>query len=420
MVRTDTMHVIHARAAGLDVHKMQITATVRVAHPGTEAEVLTRQFSALPSGLAALVDWLRAHAVSAAVMEGTGIYWEAPWQALEHAGIEALLVHAQHVKQLRGRKTDIADSVWLARICQFGLCAPSLVPPAQFRTLRKVSRMRRQVVRERARTRNRIHQVLDAAGVRVGGILSDLFGANGTRILEGLVAGEPRDAILASLSHHVRSRTEELCDALSAQLDEPSRFVLHDQLHTFHHATERLAYYDAVLGEGLSEYEDQLDAPDDHSRHRPRVGTRHPHRTRPRYRRLCLTPPLRGLGGAVSRQQRKCRQTPLGQNPTGQHHLARSPHRVCPRRRAYPHHCQFRGYHKALTVRRGFKRATVATAHKMLRVIFRVLTTRTPYRDPETDYEAMMVKRNAPRWIAMLKKHGIDPATWSPRMPAAA
>ena len=207
MVRTDTMHVIHARAAGLDVHKMQIAATVRVAHPGTEAEVFTRQFSALPSGLAALVDWLRTHAVSAAVMEGTGIYWEAPWQALEHAGIKALLVHAQHVKQLRGRKTDIADSVWLARICQFGLCAPSLVPPAQFRTLRKVSRMRRQVVRERARTRNRIHQVLDAAGVRVGGILSDLFGANGTRILEGLSARTLCDGAVVTVLDGRRPRT---------------------------------------------------------------------------------------------------------------------------------------------------------------------------------------------------------------------
>ena len=78
-----------------------------------------------------------------------------------------------------------------------------------------------------------------------------------------------------------------------------------------------------------------------------------------------------------------------------------------------------RGYHKALTIRRGFKRATVATAHKLLRVIFRVLTTHTPYRDPETDYEAIMVKRNAPRWIAMLHKHGIDPATWAAPMPAA-
>ena len=93
-------------------------------------------------------------------------------------------MHAQHVKQLK----------------------PSLVSPARFRALRKVSRMRRQVVRERARTRNRIHQVLDVAGIRVGGILSDLFGANGTRILEGLVAGAEREAILASLSHHMRAQ----------------------------------------------------------------------------------------------------------------------------------------------------------------------------------------------------------------------
>ena len=100
MVLTDTMHVIHARAAGLDVHKMQITAAVRLARPSTEAQVFTRQFSALPSGLNALAQRLRAYEVGAAVMEGTGIYWEAPYQALEHAGIEVLLVHAQHVKQL--------------------------------------------------------------------------------------------------------------------------------------------------------------------------------------------------------------------------------------------------------------------------------------------------------------------------------
>ena len=132
MVLTDTMTVIHPRAAGLDVHKMQITATVRVARPGAEAQVITRQFGALPRGLGALVDWLRAYQVSAAVMEATGIYWEAPYQALEHAGIEVLLVHAQHVKQIKGRKTDIADSLWLARICQFALCTPRLVPPARF------------------------------------------------------------------------------------------------------------------------------------------------------------------------------------------------------------------------------------------------------------------------------------------------
>ena len=419
MVRTDTMHVIHARAAGLDVHKMQITATVRVACPGAEAQVLTRQFSALPSGLVALVDWLRTHAVSAAVMEGTGIYWEAPYQALEHAGIEVLLVHAQHVKQLKGRKTDIADSLWLARICQFALCAPSLVPPARFRALRKVSRMRRQVVRERARTRNRIHQVLDAAGLRVGGLLSDLFGANGMRILEGLVAGAERGAILASLSHHVRSRMGELCDALSVQLDENSRFVLYDQVHAFQHATERLADYDAVLGEGLREFDDQvallMTIPGiDRASARailielgPDITVFASHRHCAAWAGLCP-------GNNESAGKRRTGRTRRG-NTTLREVLIECAHGA-----ARTHHCQFRGYHKALTIRRGFKRATVATAHKMLRVIFRVLSTRTPYRDPQTDYEAMMVKRNAPRWIAMLKKHGIDLATWSAPMPTAA
>lgn len=83
-------------------------------------------------------------------------------------------------------------------------------------------------------------------------------------------------------------------------------------------------------------------------------------------------------------------------------------------------HCQFKGYHKTLTVRRGYKRATVATAHKMLRCSHAMLSNDCVYRDPQTDYEALMVKRNAPRWIAMLKKHGVDPAQWAANHPATA
>ena len=338
MVRTDTMHVIHARAQqGSTCTRCRSRPRCAWPTPGTEAEVLTRQFSALPSGLAALVDWLRAHAVSAAVMEGTGIYWEAPWQALEHAGIEALLVHAQHVKQLRGRKTDIADSVWLARICQFGLCAPSLVPSgAVSHPAQSLSHAPSGGARACAHAQPHPPSPRRRRDPRRGYPLGPVRAPNGARILEGLVAGEPRDAILASLSHHVRSRTEELCDALSAQLDEPSRFVLHDLLHAFHHATERLADYDAVLGEGLSECDDQLallmTIPGiDRASARAILIELGPDIGVFASRRHCAA-----WAGAVSRQQRKCRQTPLGQNPTGQYHLARSPHRVCSRRRAHP------------------------------------------------------------------------------------
>ncbi len=258
MVHTDTMHVIHARAAGLDVHKMEITATVRRARPGTEADVFTEAFSALPSGLKALVAWLRHHQVSAALMEGTGVYWEVVYTALEQAGLGPLLVHAQHVKQVKGRKTDVADSLRLARVCQFGLCSPSLVPPASFRALRKVSRLRRQVVRERARVRNRIHKILDAAGLRIGGILSNLFGVNGLRLLDGLLAGRTKEDLLASLSHHVRRHLGALCDALSTNLDPDGRFLLRDQLRAFHDTNARLADYDRRLEDGLAEFRDRI------------------------------------------------------------------------------------------------------------------------------------------------------------------
>ena len=89
-------------------------------------------FSALASGLAALVAWLTSHRVVAAAMEATGVYWHTPWQALTDAGIKAQLLHAQHVKQLRGRK-PMSRTALDGRVCLFGLGRPSFVPAQQFR-----------------------------------------------------------------------------------------------------------------------------------------------------------------------------------------------------------------------------------------------------------------------------------------------
>ena len=120
----DSMHIVHPRAAGLEMHKMQITASLRLAQPRGDPLTATREFSALPRGPRALTDWLLARGVSAAGMEATGIFWKAPFEALEDAGIEPLLYHARFVHQAKGKKRDVADSRWLARLCQFGLCQP--------------------------------------------------------------------------------------------------------------------------------------------------------------------------------------------------------------------------------------------------------------------------------------------------------
>lgn len=414
MVENDHLNVIHERAAGLDIHKVEITACSEDRATGQGSGCRDPAVQRLPQRPCR--DGALAQGASGEC-RGDGGYRHLLGGALarQDAGIRPLLVHAQHVKQIKGRKTDVADSIWLARICSFGLCRDSMVPPRHFRSLRKVSRMRRQVVRERARMRNRIHKILDAAGVRVSGILSNLFGANGMRIMRGLVDNQPRQAILASLTHHVRRHDDKLLDVLNAELDEMGLFLLRDQLDAFDAATERLARYDAVIDAGLAEYTTQIEllmaipGIDRTSASAilielgPDISAFASRRHLAAWAGLCP-------GNNESAGKRRSGRTRRG-NTTLREVLIE-----CAQGAARTRNCQFQGYHKALAVRRGYCKATVATAHKMIRVIYCVLKNGIVYLDPETDYEAAMVQRNAPRWIRMLKKHGIDPT----RVPAAA
>ena len=403
----DELHVVHARAAGLDVHKMEITATVRLCGPVGVPACETRRFTALPCGLRDLAGWLCGHEVSAAAMEGTGVYWEKPYDVLEDAGIEVQLLHAQQVKQLRGRKTDIGDSRWLARVCQFGLGRPSFVPPREFRGLRVLSRHRRTLVAERSRVRNRAAKVVDRSGARIGGVITDIFGMNGRRILDGLVDGLGRDAILGSLSRHVRDKLDRLGDALAAAMGEADRVVLADLLQQHDALDGRLADLDRRLAAGLAPYADRL-----------RLL-----RTVPGLAAASAAAILAEAGpdpaavfGSADRFAAWAGVCPGNNESAGKRRAARAragaPHLRallvgCAHGAARTKGCQFHAYHRALTVRRGYKRAVVATAHKLARTIFAVLRDARPYRDPEVDYEALLVRRNAPRWLASLREFGI-------------
>ncbi len=350
---TDTLHVVHARAAGLDVHKMQVTVSVRLCTPGAgEPQVETRTFEALASGLDAMVAWLLERRVGAAVMEGTGVYWLAPFEALEKAGVSPMLVNARQVKQLKGRKTDVADSVWLARVCQFGLATPSHVPPRAFRELRALTRYRRTLVAQRSRVRNRVQKVLDRSGVRVGGVLSDVFGRNGRRILDGLARGLGHEAILVSLSHHVAHKLARLGDALRLELSGVERLLLCDLLRE----------YDALLGriQGLDR---DIDSRLEPWSERIALLQTIPGIDRPSASALLaeIGPDL-GVFGCAERLAAWAGVCPGNDRSAGKRRSgrARMGNKVlravlveCAHGAARTHGCQFRGYHKALMVRRG-------------------------------------------------------------------
>ena len=403
----DRLHVVEARAAGLDVHKHQITASVRLcgADPAA-ATAATAVFGTHVQGLGELVEWLREHGVTAAAMESTGVYWNAPYRALERGGLRADLLHAQHVKQIRGRKTDVADSLWLARICQFGLARPSYVPPPAFAALRQQCRYRRKVVADRARVRQRLQKTLDHDGLRLGGVLTDILGANGRRILDGLCAGRSPERILAGLTRHVQGKRDELELALAAPLDPDALWRLGVLLDDFDAATARLSELDARTEAALAPYEDQLN-----------LLVTIPGIARVSAHALLaeLGPePARVFGSAAAcaawagvcpgnnesvGKRRSGRLRPG--NPTLRATLAECAHGA-----ARTKGTQFQGYHGALQARLGYKKAILAVTHKLLRVVYAVLRAGEPYHDPKFDYHKLVVDRNAPRWLRDLKQYG--------------
>jgi transposase len=211
------METITERCAGLDVHKAQVTACVRVPAPGRGYTEHVSEFATTVQGLVTLRDWLGAHAVSQVAMEATGVYWKPVWAILEDA-FDCLLVNARHVKNVPGRKTDVSDASWLARLLAAGLLARSFVPPKPIRSLRNLTRYRTTQIQERQREANRLHKILEDTGIKLDCVASDILGVSGRAMLDGLVGGTTDPEVLAELARgRLRQKLPALREALEGR-----------------------------------------------------------------------------------------------------------------------------------------------------------------------------------------------------------
>lgn len=224
------MRLIYERCAGLDVHKRTVVACrLRVNEQGVvEQEV--RTFGTMTGELLQLVDWLLEWEVRQVTMESTGEYWKPVYNLLE-GNVEVVLVNAQHVKHVPGRKTDVQDAEWLAELLCYGLLKPSFIPPKPQRDLRDLTRYRRTLVEERVRLVNRGQKVLESANIKLASVATDVLGVSGRRILAALVAGQRDPALLAELAKgRLRSKLPQLRQALTGVVDEHHCFLLAHQL----------------------------------------------------------------------------------------------------------------------------------------------------------------------------------------------
>lgn len=397
------MEVLHTRCAGLDVHKDSIVACIR--HTDRKEEI--RTFGTTTSQILALGDWLAQEGVSIVAMESTGVFWKPIWNLLE-GRFELMLVNAQHIKQVPGRKTDVKDCQWIAQLLQHGLLRPSFVPARPQRELRDLTRQRTQLIGDRARVVNRIQKVLEDANIKLASVATDILGKSGRAMLEALIEGQLEPTALAELARQrMRSKIPQLREALSGGVREHHRFLLRSLLTQVDGLDQLIACFDARIEQVMSPLERELLKQLDEV---PGIDTRSAQSILAeigtdmgRFPSAKHLASWAGLcpGNHESAGKRYSGRTRLA-NPWLKRTLSQCAWAASRTRHSY-FHAQF----GRLSKRRGRKRAIVALAHSLLGVIYHLIGEAGSYVDLGADlFQKLEPERRARSLVARLEQLG--------------
>jgi transposase len=376
------MDVLYERCCGLDVHKKSVVACVLTPAPGGSGEPAKqiRMFGTMTAELLTLADWLAEQGVTHVAMESTGVYWQPVWNVLE-GQFDLLLVNAQHIKAVPGRKTDVRDCEWLAQLLRHGLVRGSFVPDRPQRELRELTRYRTSLVAERTAEVNRLQTTLEGANLKLGAVAPNVLGVSGRAMLEQVVAGETDPAVLAELARgRLRQKLPQLEQALSGRVAAHHRFLLAHHLAHLDYLDERIAQVSDEIAARLRPLDDALARLDTI----PGVGRRTAEvlvaeigtdLTRfPSARHLTS---WAGLcpGNHESAGKRASGRTRTG-NPALRTALVEAGRAAGRSKRTYLGAL----YHR-IAARRGAKRAAVAVGHAILTITSHLLTRQESYRD---------------------------------------
>lgn len=388
------MIVVHPRCAGIDVHKKTVVVCVNV--PG-KREV--RTYATTTARLFDMAEWLESEGVDIVAMESTGVFWKPVWNVLEGFKFQLMLVNAQHIKQVPGRKTDVKDSEWIAELLRHGLLTASNIPSRDRRELQELVRFRRSLTEERARTTNRIQKILEGANIKLASVVTDINGKTGTAILKALAEGKASPAEMADLAvGTLVKKRAELEEALHGSMNEHQHLmlqVLHDGLEALNKQIGRIdaevekrmlpfehliALLDEIPGIGRQGAEDIL----------AEIGTdmsRYPSAAH-------LASWLRLCPGNSQSAGKNVRGKPRG-TPKGKSLMVQLAWPASRTKKSY-----FNDLFRRLKARRGAKRAIVAVAHSMVVTIYHILKTGTVYSDLGPDHHDKLNKEKMVRRLS--------------------
>jgi transposase len=251
--------VLHDRCAALDVSKRDVKVCLRT--PGRRRDqrhTEVRTFTTTTNELLAVRDWLVAERVSLVVMEATGDYWRAPYYLLEDA-VNVELINARQAKAMPGRKTDVADAVWLAQLAECGLLRASFVPPQPIRQLRDLTRYRSELAAEGTREAQRLEKELEDAGIKLSAIATDILGVSGRAMLEALIGGERDANTLANMARgRMRPKIPDLVQAMIGRFGDHHAFLCRMHLDRIDAITTDIAALGSRIEQLMTSFQDHL------------------------------------------------------------------------------------------------------------------------------------------------------------------
>ena len=375
------MEIVVERACGMDIHKDNITACILTSN-GKEIQ----SFPTKTVFLLQLIDWIKQHECTHVAMESTGVFWKPIVNLLEAESIEFLVVNAQHMKALPGRKTDVKDSEWIAKLLRHGLLKASFIPDRNQRELRELVRYRRSIIEERARQHNRIQKVLEGANIKLSSVVSDIMGVSSRDMLHAIADGEDDPEKLANFARRTMKRKkDELELALHGYVNPHQRLMIKTILTHIDFLSEQITVLDQEVATRVVPFSDDVERLDSI----PGIATRMAEQILaeigtnikkqfPSAAHLCswagLVP-----GHNESAGKRKSAKSKNG-NKYLKSALVEAAHSVAASKN------YLGAMYRRTAARKGRKRAAISVAHAMLRIAYYLLTREEMYVDLGEDY----------------------------------
>lgn len=402
------MDIVHTHCAGLDVHKKTVVATTITpdGQGGLHKETCT--FETMTADLLMLSDWLLSQAVSHVAMESTGEYWKPVYNILEN-NFEVLLVNAQHIKHVPGRKTDVKDSEWIAELLRHGLLKASFIPPVGQRELRELTRHRTNFVRERATLVNRVQKTLESANIKLASVATNVMGVTGRAVLEAIIEGNTNSLEMAELARgRLREKREQLGKALEGRVKPHHQFVLSELLCQIDSLDETIARFDVEIERYCRPFEEAVELLDTIPGVARRTAEVIVSEIGNDMSRFPTADNLAAWAGVAPGNNESAGKRYSGSTRKGDRALntalTQAAHAAAHTRNTY----LSAQYHR-LAARRGKKRAIVAVAHSILVIAYHLIQRREPYRELGGDYfDRRRPEATAKRLLKRLERLGYD------------